>query len=98
MPAVKEKAQISHLQNHPDKNLLVRCWILCFSAAADGALWLPCMEGASGELGDRETGSPLRPQNAVLSTILKESRHIAGSILILKLTYIILVITATFKY
>jgi len=24
-PAVKEKAQVSHLQNHPDKNLLVRC-------------------------------------------------------------------------
>lgn len=27
MPAVKEKAQISHLQNHPDKRLLVRCKI-----------------------------------------------------------------------
>lgn len=66
-------------------------------AAAGQALWFPYTEWASGEPGDHETTSLPCWQNVLLSNILKESRRTAGSILILKLTDVILVITAIFK-
>lgn len=96
MPAVKEKAQMSHSQNHPDKNLSKVLNLFLF-AAAGRALWFPHVERASWEQGDPETGSLPRWENTLLSNILKESRRTTGSILILKLTDVILVITAIFK-
>lgn len=46
MPAVKEKAQMSHSQNHPDKNLSKVLNLFLF-AAAGRALWFPRVERAS---------------------------------------------------
>lgn len=95
MPAVKEKAYISHSQNHQEKKTVSK--VLNFHIFP----FLQLQVNPSGSEPPKSRGTtrpaPCCADKLLLVNTLRESRHITGSILILKLIYVILVITAIFQ-